>query len=164
MQKRGCQAVSKKSLLERALLPSPIPEPPTQSSACPSLPQCCLWEQGGHPNRAGFFQPQAWISLAKSTSICSLHRGQCWAALAAGSAQTCLRGCSVPAARESFPQHSRGEAAGPCTPPPQQHTGRPAFIYTNSRACSELRGRQSVPTETESSSSHPETRHKQSTG
>lgn len=36
-------------------------------------------------------------------------------------------------------------------PPPQQHMGRPAFIYakTKSRICSELHGMQSVHTKTE---------------
>lgn len=43
-----------------------------------------------------------------------------------------------------------GKQQDPVSPPPQQHTGRPAFIYseTNSRVCSELHGMQSVPTET----------------
>lgn len=61
---------------------SPLPSlsPQNRAVPVPTSPRRCLWEQGGHPNRAGFFhrlfQPQAWISSAKPTSICSLPPAQ----------------------------------------------------------------------------------------
>lgn len=150
---------------------SPLPSlsPQNRAVPVPTSPQCCLWEQGGHPNRAGFFhrlfQPQAWISLAKSTSICSLPPalrstlGSPSCRLSPNLAPRMLRGCC----QGILPQAQQQGSSRTLYPPLHSSIRGDQLSFTARQTAESAQSSTACkvcPPRQQGSSSHPETRHK----